>query len=219
MKDIHVLTPFYRTHLAPTLIHYLEPMGVQWYPICEDRHYSSEFSSRNWITPLLVDALSESDQCYIRFNQFQDAHLVDDNDYYCFMGDDDAYEPGFFDIIRRQTAKILIVSLSRGDRIPECDPEKHPTNPLIMNSIRDVQVCNIGLPQYIIKGEIFKQMRFRNDHCWNDGHFAEKLKEWFPNDFHFLPDTFVFGNYFQEGRYFGTQWMLKPTWRHPRIIK
>lgn len=127
---------------------------------------------------------------------------IQDDEYYCFMGDDDMYEPGFFDTIRKQSADIIIVSLARGDTIPkEAKGEsRHPTYPLILKSLADIRVCNIGLPQFIIKGHILKQVKFLILESCGDGYYAEELRKQFPDKIMFLPDTFAFMNYFEPGR-------------------
>jgi len=196
--NIHIVCPFYREYLLPTLIKYLEPMNIIFHPVVLPTEKVP--MQRDWIIPLTADIKAYA-IAYEKLNAFIERYPIADDDYYGFMGDDDMYSPGFFDVIRQQTANILVYSLYRGDSVPECDPEKHPTYALIMRQLQDMQVCNIGLLQYIVKGHILRQTRFNSNHKWGDGMYAEDLRNKFPNEIKFLPDLFAYGNYFQPGRF------------------
>ena len=216
---IHVGTQFHRNYLLPTLIHYLEPMNIKWYPVCDPEEIKTfENINKPWIHPILCKPLqSPPEHACRKLNDFIENIAINDNDYYCFMGDDDMYEPGFFDVIRKQTTPIIFVSLSRGDTIPE-GAHPHPTYPLIMRDPDDVRVYNIGMTQYIMKGSIVKQMRFKNQNNFDDGIFGEDLKNKFPNQAKFIHDLFVFGNYFEPGRYTNDNWKLKKHWELPKYV-
>ena len=214
---IHILTPFYRVHLAQTLIHYYEPMGIEWYPIVapkEDIPFDMD-----WIYPIHVIELSAKETCARKFNDFLDTQEVIDDDYYGFMCDDNMYEPGFFDVIRQQTAKILIVSAYRGDSIPRDGSAPHGTDILKITSLKGIKISRIDFCQYIIKGEIFKQNRFDTFNKVSDGVYAVNLRLKYPNDIIFLPDSYVFFNYLQPGRYTTTSTFVKSTWSLPEIIQ
>ncbi len=209
---IHIICPFYRVFLLPTLIDYLEPMGIEWYPMICKKEKDVVFG-KSWIHPIIVPDLLPTDQCYRKINDFITTQQIINDDYYGFMCDDDMYEPGFFDVIRQQTAKILMYSNYRGDTTPVISgAEGHPTNPLHIQNLDDVRVCNIGLNMYILKGEILKQTIFSNNHKWGDGYYAENLKSRFPNDIQILP------NLFEPGRFTTKEKFLKPTWELPKII-
>lgn len=95
--------------------------------------------------------------------------------------------------------------------------ENHPVYPLIINIPDDIRVCNIGLGMYIIKGEILKQIRFSNIDKWGDGMMAVELKTRWPNDFIIIPDLFVFGNYFEPGRFTTKTKFIKSNWELPNV--
>lgn len=234
--NIHVICPFCRVWLIPTLIHYLEPMGIQWYPVVAPKE-DVDFGPHEWIHPTRTHELEfDKDFCWRKVNDWLDiwGGYINDNDYYCFMGDDDMYEPGFFEVVRQQTAKILVVSASLGDSKPQVPDEKmvalresigetrnieqHPPGYLYVRSLADIRVCNTGFGQYILKGEIFKQTRFRNKHKWDDGRYGEMLKRRWPEHIKVLPNLFMFGNFLQPGRYTTKDAFLKPNWELPRII-
>lgn len=216
---IHIGTQFHRENLLETLIHYLEPMDIEWYPVCDSEEIKNFGNNdKNWIHPILCEPLcSPPEHACRKLNNFIEGIDIDDDDYYCFLDDDSMYEPEFFDIIRQQAAKILFCSLSRGDSIP-VNAHPHPVYPLIIKSHEDIRVYNIGMCQYIIKGDILKKMRFRNQNNFDDGIFAEDLKRLFPQYCVFLPDLFVFGNYFEPGRYTNDNWKRKKHWELPEYV-
>jgi hypothetical protein len=47
---------------------------------------------------------------------------------------------------------------------------------------------------------------------------AVELKIRWPNDFIIISDLFVFGNYFEPGRFTNEETFLKSTWKLPVII-
>lgn len=214
---IHVICPFMRQHLLATLIDYLEPMNIEWYPIVLERE---KFEINiEWIHQIIINDLPEGGLGYKKVNYFIDTYPIVDEDYYCLMGDDDMYEQAFFDEIKKQTADIIYVSLSRGNAIPTYEGvTPHATYPLIITKLEDVRRYNINFAQYIMKGKILKQMRFGYIENCEDGIFAEQLKEKFPNDYIFLPNLFVFSNYFEPERYTNNDWKIKQHWELPKII-
>jgi hypothetical protein len=218
--DIHVITPFFRKHLLPTLIHYLSPLHIQWHPVCDPVDIEAFLGNTiPWIKPLLCGKFQSLDMSYRKINDFIDAGNIAEEDYYCFMCDDDMYEPGFFDIVRKQTAKIIFFSCYRGDTVPNIPgAENHPVYPLIIRTANDIQTCNIGLGMYIVKGEILRRTKFNNTHKWDDGRYAEDLKNRWPADYIIIPDLFIFGNYFEPGRFVRKECLLKSNWELPQII-
>lgn len=221
--NIHIACAFYRQHLLKTQEHYLEKHNIEWIPICDSVDIKAfANNSKKWIRPVLVPPLRiPGDQVYKKFNDFIEKENIIDEDYYGFMGDDDAYEPGFFDVIREQKSKVVIFSLSRGNAIPADAPPqgRHPTSALIMDGPWNVKVCNIGIIQYIVKGSVLREMRFNNSDPADDGRFAEELVRRYPNDISFLSTMFAFGNYLEPGRYTDNSWKKKETWELPQIIK
>ena len=232
--QIHLICPFYRRRLLKTHIHYLKPTGIMWHPVCDPVDIQAfDGVAEDWIRPFRLDKLcgvNVRDQdptlcepasfncCFDKINRFIDAGLMDD-DYYGFLDDDSSYEPMFFDVVRQQSAKILMFSLSRGNAIPVDAVSRHATHPLIIRSSADVRVNNIGLPQYIMRGSILKQIRIASWPVWADGLFAETLVARFHDEIQFLPQWFAFGNYFEPGRYTDDSFKLKPNWELPRIVE
>lgn len=201
--NFHVIMPFYRKHLTQKLIKYFEPMKLIWHPICDSVDIEPfKNITLEWIHPLLCQPMNPADQCYRKNNDFINAGNLVDEDYYGFLHDDDMYVPGFINKIKQQTAKIIFFSASRGQVCPDDDhPWKWPPVPLLINTIDDVRIAGIDMCQYIMKGEILRQIIFGNSSVCDDGIFAETLKKIWPNDILILPEIGVNFNYFQPGRY------------------
>jgi hypothetical protein len=194
-------------------------MDIEWYPIQTPKELLPKGSPvlPDWVHPILVNELGPGQNAFKKINDFADTQEIIPNDYYAFMCDDNMYEPGFFDIIRKQTAKVIICSLYRGDTVPPIGVS-HPATTIRLKGPKGIRPGNIDIMQYIIKGEIFKQHRFDvYDHGYSDGHYAVALKKAHLNDMVFLPDLFGLFNYFQTGRYTKKEALLKPRWSLPEV--
>jgi hypothetical protein len=214
---IHIGTPLYRLWLVPTLKHYLEPMGIEWYPIMTPSE-RVEFNE-DWIHPLHVKELEPGVGVGRKMNDLIDAYEIENNDYYCWMMDDDMYEPGFFDTIRQQTAKIIICSLYRGDTVPMHDGQmKHPARSIVARNINQMRPGHMDVQQYIVKGEILRKYRFEARHPMADGVYAKVLADNHADEIVFLPGLYALFNYFQPGRYTNKQAFPKSTWELPNFV-
>lgn len=212
--DIHILTPFYRKHLLPTLIKYLKPMNIIWHPVCDPVDIQAfENNSFSWIKGFLTKPITDS--AYRKINDFIEAGHIIDSDYYCCMGDDDMFEPGLFDMVRQQTAKIIFISGSLGDSVPDSVQGGHQPRTLWIKKSSDIITGSIGFAQFIVKGEILKQIKFRLENCYDDGALCMELRDRWPNDYVIMSNWFVFGNYFEKGRYTNNNWKIKPEWENP----
>jgi|WetSurMetagenome_2_1015567.scaffolds.fasta_scaffold00534_24 hypothetical protein len=201
--NFHAIMPFYRKHLKDDLLKHFEPMNLIWHPVCDNVDMTSfEKNTLSWIKPLLCMPLLPGDMCYRKNNDFINAGDIVDDDYYGFIHDDDMYVPGFINKIKRQTAKIIFYSMDRGERYaPNPGPFNWPPVPIIINKIDDVHVAGIDMCQYIIKGEILRRTKFGYRAFEDDGHYAEYLKNTWPNDILILPEIGIRFNYFEPGRY------------------
>jgi hypothetical protein len=196
-------------------------MGIEWYPIMAPSEHV-EFNER-WIHPVHVRERKPGEGIAYKQNHFIDTKPIFDNDYYCTMMDDDMYEPGFFDVVRKQTARVIVFSLYRGDTRPS-EPTgynnmRHPATTIRKVRPEGMKPGHIDIMQYIVKGDIFKKHRFIVEHSMADGVYAQMLAEKYRNEIVFLPDWYGLFNYFQPGRYTTEKAFLKPTWKLPEIIK
>ncbi|MFA5423977.1 MAG: hypothetical protein WC374_08985 [Phycisphaerae bacterium] len=199
----HALMPFYRKHHLEKLISHFETMNLIWHPVCDPVDIQAfDGNTRDWINPLLCAPLRvPGDQCYRKINDFIDADDIVDDDYYGFIHDDDMYVPGYIEWVKQQTAKIIICSAHRGHRVSKEDGYPHPIFPLVIKNLNDIHVYNIDFCQLIVKGSILRITRFINQHDFDDGLYAENLRDKWPDDILIHPGFGIYFNYFQPGRY------------------
>lgn len=215
--NIHLLIPFYRKHLAKTLLHYYGQMGIIVHPICDEIDIEPFVDNTlEWVKPFLCPALKPGEQCYTKFNYFIEAGDLIEDDYYGFCGDDDMFEPRFFDDLKTHTADVVYNSNYRGDSIPNDGTCGHGTSPLIIAEAGNVRIDYIGLGMFFVKGCILKDLRFNQQCGGGDGEFAIALLK--APTIEYRSWWFVFGNYFQPGRHTNPAKFLKPTWELPQII-
>lgn len=223
--NIHILTPFYRKYLLKTLIHYYSKMNIIWHPICDKIDIEPFKDNKlDWVRPLLCPPLKKGQQCYEKFNHWINIDDIEDNDFYGFSGDDDMFEEGLFDELRKVSDSVNVVYISnyRGDKIPNDGGAPHPVEPIIMKRIEQVAPCQIGLGEFFVRGKILRQVRFDNHDGAGDGRFAQNVGAmcWpVAGSVEFKPNWFVFGNFFQPGRHTDPKKFLKPTWKLPEIIE
>lgn len=172
---IHVITPFARTHLLPQFLPMLESQGVIWHPI----HHEPMGVAADWIQPMAVEpAWGEQNPCYWKLNQWiERLHgSIQDDNAYCFCGDDDAYPARFFDAVREtRFGDVLFVSMQT--------PEQR-----LVAARENIKRNNVGLQQFFVTGRILKTMRFLNV-ANADGTMAE----WLVSQWHcaYRPDLVV----------------------------
>jgi hypothetical protein len=205
MLNFHIIMPFHRGSLYEVLKRDIRNMGAVWHPVCDpDEIKYFENDTEPFIQPVRCDYLTiPGDQCYRKINDFIDQIAIIDDHYYGFIGDDDIYAPGFIQkICKFVTAKIIIFSMSRGDNSPPTDsPYQWPGIPIYQHKLDDIRVANIDLCQMIVRGDILKQTRFGNSSVCDDGHYAENLKNRWPEDILILSEIGVFKSFYEPGRY------------------
>ena len=213
---LHILCPFYRVNLAKTLVKYFEPEKIEYYPIVAPKE-DIDFGV-SWVHNIRVKELNTGEQCFRKFNDFADNQSIYDNDYYAFVCDETVFEPGFFYIIRNQTGDVIFFSSYRGDSIPSDGSTPHLPGVFYVKSKNDVRIGTIGLGQFIIKGSVFKKTRFKVDKSVCDGEFAVELLYGNNGRIAYLPNSFVFSNYLQPGRFTDESKFIKSHWKLPEII-
>ena len=139
-----MLVPFTRKHLRDEVLQSFK--GAVLHTIMEQK---------DWIDwPEDVDAVlygrtgREVDSCYSKINYFIETQKINDEDYYCMMGDDDSIEDNVFEEIRKEHADVVFVSMKRGHYTPTDVPEvnQHPTNTLWARP-EYIKVGTVGLEQ------------------------------------------------------------------------
>ena len=84
---IHLICPFYRKHLLLTLIHYLEPMNIEWHPVCDfvDIEAFKE-TDPAWIHPILCKPLRiPGDTSFRKLNDYIDSFGIGKYDYLVWL--------------------------------------------------------------------------------------------------------------------------------------
>ena len=203
MKTVHIVTAFSRLHLKDTLIKHYVPMNIIWHPVLFEEEATEVSWQESWIKPLVVPSHGKvhgiADVGYRKKNAFIQNYPIVDDDYYCIMDDDDGIEPGAFDKIRAMEDDVIIISLKRGYHVPKDAVLERQYGTTVLIAIpENVTVGRIGQSQYIVKGWVFRQMRFQEEHC-ADGMVAEWLKENFR--IRYEPTIFGWFNYFEPGRW------------------
>jgi hypothetical protein len=200
---IHIVTPFYRKENLPFYLENLKKFDIIWHPIFQEQIELPNDSYYDWINPIFVlfpDNYGVWEATTYKLNLFTDTQLIEDNNYYCFMNDDDFYEDNFFDEIRKtieNKPEVIFVSMKRGDKRVIVQPgNSHPANTLYAVP-ESIKVNHVSLEQYIIRGDILRQMRFSLR--IGDGHFAVLLKSKF--NCVYRSDIFVQFNLLQPGRW------------------
>ena len=141
-------------------------------------------------------------------NWFLDNITIEPNDIYCFLNDDDAYEPEYFNKLRTviewhpYEINVIVTSMMRGDDIPKDvigTNRHHHTNTLVAHPMF-MQPMKVGLEQIAVKGKIIimGKYRFPKYDC-GDGIFITAITQ--QNHTMYLPEIFVWFNYFEPGRW------------------
>ncbi|HXB98561.1 MAG TPA: hypothetical protein VNZ54_10955 [bacterium] len=189
---IHVVMPFSRKQNLPFYLDaFSRQTGVVWHPVAtEDLALPQE----PWVRPLLVGDTGYGDVCYGKIQAFIDRAEIVDSDTYCVLCDDDWYEAGFFDKIRRFSFDLVVASMARGQRIPSA-ASPHDITTLWAG---DMKPCHVGVEQLFFKGRIFRRLRYP-DTGTADGLIAQHVAAVIP--FLCVRSAFVLFNYLEPGRW------------------
>jgi hypothetical protein len=174
MTRVHVVTPFSRPHHRRVLTSMLRPMGVLWHPVCHDPAHVAAFDAdpQDWVLPLLTELPTDWDPPWWKLNYFLEDYGVNDLDIYCFLCDDDGYEPGFFDSLTAgPVGDITLVTMIRGNVRPH--PHSHPATPLFARP-ESLHVGGVGVEQMLCRGHVLRGERLYNVGC-GDGDFIVRL--------------------------------------------
>lgn len=204
----HVITPLARFENVEKLINVLEPKNIQWHVLI-DQGYSHDnikyLTDKSWIKVYYCpnDGVVFYERCNKSINWFIETQQIIDNEMYCILNDDDAYEPEFFTKIKASIQKtgspIIITSMERGHAIPESAVgcRAHPPTKL-WGYPENVRENAIGVEQIIIKGELLKKYRIPTAPS-GDGMFIVKAVR--ENGAAFCSEADVWFNYFEPGRW------------------
>jgi GT2 family glycosyltransferase len=199
-----------RHHLKATLIEAYGAMGVIWHPIVFQDE-SADFNEP-WIYPYIIpmdrkDCIRPMPQYTMRNYWIQNNEIIDE-DYYVTVDDDDMYEAGVFDEIKKMDDDIVIISMKRGCLIPDeaIEIRRYPTYILYARP-ESIALGEISSQQSFVKGKIFKQHLFDDSDQFGDGSMAVHHKE-DGEQIAYRPDLFALFNYFEPGRWKERQKMV-----------
>jgi len=210
MKQIHLVIPFSRPELKDKLIEVYRPMNIVMHPIMF-RDEKIDFPNELWIQPF-VSGFKTTDckammpgtfkrNQWIQIKQENPYEGIIDDDYYVTADDDDMYEPGVFDTIKQMDDDIVIISMKRGNNIPENAPpiRRYPTDTLYARP-EFVLVGMISAQQSFVKGKIFREhLHNEESHNW-DGELICHHKE-HGEQIAYRPDLFALFNYYEPERW------------------
>lgn len=207
----NVVTSMGRFNNAKALIKHLEPQKIHWHVIMDDDAGCHLTFDDPWITTYLCPNREKEfwARCHFALSWFLGTQQINDDEMYCFLNDDDGYEPDFFQKVKQTMADVekqhgkepdvVIVSMMRGDKVPVVESHRvahsidylpaHPDN---------VQVGGIGMEQYIVRGKIAKQYQFPNHICGDGMYIMQIFRD---HGAVFAPFINAWFNYFEPGRW------------------
>jgi hypothetical protein len=206
----NVITPLARYNNINELVNHLEPKNIKWHVIT-DIDSNDEFTiTKDWVNHYVCP--NEGNEFWARCNNsinwFIENFDLNDDEYYGILNDDDGYEDLFFKKLREGIddvnksngfTDLVICSMLRGHNTPgDAEPvRQHPTFPLIARP-ESMNVGGVGVEQFFVKGSILKNHRLPLTTC-GDGELISELVKTYGATY--LPDTYVWFNYFEPGRW------------------
>jgi hypothetical protein len=212
----NVITPVSRPETFQSMIEMLKPKNVNWQIISTPESASNFTSNESWIYHFVCSGdlgVEYFTRAYNKMNAFFDNAEIHDDHMYCFLSDDDAVEPDFFEKIDTALAEvsniispsIVITSMKRGNRTPSdaVGVKKSYGTDTLVASLENMQPGKIGLEQFIIKGSLLNEKKYRipNNVHWGDGLFLNQAFWENQEKAIFCPEANVWFNYFEPGRW------------------
>lgn len=207
----NVITSVGRLQNISLIKNHIQPQNILWHVITdEDIGFSLKFAEP-WITSYVCpnDQVEFWAKCHGALNWFIETQEINDDEMYCFMNDDDGYEPDFFNKVDSVIAEVkanhnvvpdvVIVSMQRGDATPSdaIAVRQHPTHTLFAHP-DNMRVGHVGLEQIIIRGKLLKKYRLAMDVCGDGMFIIQVAKE---NPVAYAPHINALFNYFEPGRW------------------
>lgn len=209
----NIITPLNRYENLPELIHDLEdrhtPLAeIRWHVITDRDCPFGIYFKQPWIEHYVSpnNEVGFWQRCNNAINWFLSSFKLNPEEYYCFMNDDDGYEPDFFDKLDRVASNdnpdVIIVSMKRGNRTPPgVAPERaHGTSTLIA-AAENMKPGHVGIEQIVVKGRVLAPCRLPMNVC-GDG----MMIEWIVSDsdskyVRYVPEIYAHFNELEPGRW------------------
>lgn len=195
---VRIVTPFSRPENVQVLYEHLASQGVIWHPLPGDTPWPVGFTA-DWIEPFPVSVPVGVDPFCYKLRTFAQSDWIVDRDRYCILNDDDLYEDGLLDAIRGHKERVLVVSMLRGDNTPETG-NGHPASPLLA-AVENMRPGKCGVEQYLVRGDVFRQMDFCLNRPDCDGVAASWLAATYGDEITYLPELHVLFNRLEPGRW------------------
>lgn len=197
---IQVITPLNRLQNFVAQQEMLRPHGVIWNVIMDQDSPFRLLYGEDWVVPYIFP--NPQSTFYARSNHSLNSFLaagLDDETHYCFLNDDDAYEPGFFDKVRQHDDDVIMVSMQRGQHTPGYVPPEraHGTDELVA-APENMVVGRVSIEQIIVRGRILKHCRLPLTIA-GDGEMIQYIVA--NNPVKYTPDAKVWFNYYEPGRW------------------
>lgn len=205
----HVITPLARFENLKPIMNMLEPMNIHWHVITDDDLGFSFNFQKDWIHSYVCPNGGRAfwERCNNSINWFLETQNIESGDMYCFLNDDDGYEPDFFKKIETvrtdsriiKDKSVLICSMERGHQIPPglVHPKDHPTTKLWATPSY-MRLGWVGIEQIIIKGSILRNYRLPLEICGDGMFICNVLRRHEPI---YVPNANAWFNYFEPGRW------------------
>lgn len=198
----HVLTPLNRYENLRGLIQMLEPMKVEWELITDKSTPFRVSFDQPWIHHHVYEDPPGGEfwrRCNMALNWYLDSNELVDDHRYCFLNDDDGYEPDFFNKIDLAGGEVVVTAMKRGNQIPKgVHPDRAHDTFTLLPSPENCKPGKIGVEQMIVSGRILKKCRLPM-HIMGDGMMLEHIAV--HNPIVCVPEAEVWFNYFEPGRW------------------
>lgn len=206
----NIITPLARVQNINDLVNHLEPKKIKWHVITDEDSDIQFDIKKDWVFHHICPnkGIDFWERCHNSINWFIENRIVNDDEYYGVMNDDDGYEDNFFENLKtaisatnshNQFNDLIISSMMRGHNTPiDAIPvRQHPTWTLYAQP-NNMKVGHVGLEQFFVKGKILKNHKIPLTPC-GDGEFINNLTNIYGGLY--LPNNFVLFNYFEPGRW------------------
>lgn len=200
MNSFHVITPMARIQNFPKLLDLLRPHGIQWHVIT-DMGATEVECNEPWVHSYRFNNPEKTfwGRCNAAVNWYLDHKVLNHQDHYGILNDDDAYEVDFFNKLRSVSGEVIAVSMKRGNRTPgDVTPERaHGTDTLTAHPSQ-MKVGRVGVEQLFVTGRIQSKCRLPIHIC-GDGQMIEYIVA--TNPVTYVPDAYVYFNFLEPGRW------------------
>lgn len=212
-----IICPIARFENAPKIKNVLRKQNVELHFVSDsDNPKSSDsLADEPWVFHHICDQGDRTifwDRSNNALNWYLDNQQIDPDSFYCFLNDDDAYEPEYFQKLRAIIENypyeifVVITSMARGDNIPKSvigTNREHHNNTLIAHPTY-MQPGKVGLEQIAVKGKVISvgNYRFPRYDC-GDGIFITMITQ--QTHTLYVPEVFVWFNYFEPERWINSK--------------